>query len=468
MAITSNIRRRRAALLALALAASGALGAGPALAADPFEPKSVRWEEDYAWLRAPANPPDPDGPARYKFIPLTPDRESWLTLGGEGRQRLDSIDHGQLGKGAADYYATAQTRIYLHADAHFGAGLRVFGQISYADEGGRKPRDRTFDESAPDLQQLFVDLTPTPAVRLRIGRQELPLGDQRLSEVRETYDLRRGFDAVRLDLSVGEATVTAFRGAAILNGPDAFDDRRLAGEVFQGVYATLPAGRFGEGLDLFWLSRERDRSVYTEGAAKERRETLGARLYGVKGDLDYNLYAVVQGGRFGGRPIRAWAGSLDAGWTAKAWTWTPRIGLRIDVASGDRRAGDGEQNSFDAPYPNTSYLSTSSAYWPGNAWSVFPLVSFHPRDTVGFSVGGQVMGRMSDRDGFYYSAQNPVALVPGDGGVMMKQAYLRARWQPTRNWTVSGTVIRQMAGDTVQAVGGRDSTIVSVAVGFKF
>lgn len=442
--------------------------AGPALAADPFEAKTVRWEEDYAWLKAPTIPPDPDGPARFKFIPLTTDREIWLSLGGEARQRLDSIDHGQLGKGASAYYLSGQTRLYLHADARLGSRVRVFGQISYADEGGREPADRTFDESAPDLQQLFVDLTPTPAVRLRIGRQELPLGDQRLSEVRDTSDLRRSFDAARLDLTFGETTITAFRGAALLNRPDTFDDRRLPGEVFQGVYVALPAGRFGDGLDLFWLSRERNRSVYTEGAARERRETFGARLHGVSGDIDYNLYAVIQGGRFGGAPIRAWAGSLDAGWTAKHWVWTPRLGLRVDVASGDRRVGDGEQNSFDAPYPNTSYLSTSSAYWPGNAWSVFPLLSFHPRDTIGFSVGGQVMGRMSSQDGFYYSAQNPVALVPGQDGTMMKQVYLRARWQPNRNWTLSGTVIRQMAGETVRAVGGRDSTIVSIAAAFKF
>ena len=443
-----------------------ACAASPSLAADPFEPKSIRWEEDYSWLKTPETAPV--GLERLKFIPLTADRDAWLTLGGEVRQRMDTIDHGQLGLGAASEYPTAQTRLYLHADAHLGRVVRVFGQLSYADEGGRRPLDRAFDESAPDVQQLFVDLTPTPALRLRLGRQELPLGDQRLSEVRETYDLRRSFDGVRVDLTVGRSTLTAFRAGLVANGPDAFDDRRQPGEIFQGVYLARPIERTVGGLDLFWLERERTRSVYTDGVGPERRETFGARLHGAPGAWDYNLYLVGQTGRFGAAPIRAWAASLDAGWTAKDRLWTPRLGLRVDVASGDARKGDGRMGSFDAPYPNTSYLSTSSAYWPGNAWSVFPLVSFHPRETVGFSVGGQVMGRMSGQDGFYYSAQNPVALVPGQSGVMMKQIYLRARWQPTRNWTLSGTVIRQMAGETVRAVGGRDSTIVSVAAGWKF
>ena len=448
------------------LALTALLGRPAVAAPDPFEPKSVRWEEDYAWLKT--SDVTPVGLERLKFVPLTADRGAWLTLGGEARQRVDSIDHGQLGLGAADYYRTAQTRLYLHADAHLGAQLRLFAQLSYADEGGRRPRERPFDESAPDVQQLFVDLTPTPALRLRLGRQELPLGDQRLSEVRETYNLRRSFDGTRADLALGRATVTAFRAGLILNRPDAFDDRREPGEIYQGVYVTVPLRQAAGGLDLFWLGRERNRSVFTEGVAKERRETFGARLHGTPGALDYNLYLVGQTGRFGAAPIRAWAASVDAGWTITDLAWRPRFGLRVDVASGDSRRGDGRLGSFDAPYPNTSYLSTSSAYWPGNAWSVFPLVTVHPRETFSASVGGQVMGLMSLQDGFYYSAQNPLPAATGHGRGAMTQIYLRAKWQPTRNWSVSGTVIRQMAGDPIVAIGGQDSTIVSVATGFKF
>lgn len=452
----------------LAAVLAGLAVAGPALAAgDPYEPRSIRWEEDYAWLKAPVSAPQ--GLARLKFIPLSADRESWLTLGAEVRQRVDSIKGAQLGLGLADSYQTAQTRVYLHADAHLGPSLRLFGQLSYADEGGREPRDRSFDESAPDVQQLFVDLTPARGARLRLGRQELPLGDQRLSEVRETYDLRRSFDAARLDLTTaGGATLTAFSGAPVVNGPDAFDDRRQSGERFQGLYATLPIMAAGGGLDLFWLERRRERSVYSEGAARERRETLGARLHGAAGALDYNLHAIAQRGRFGSAEIKAWAASADVGWTAGDWPWRPRLGLRADVASGDERQGDGELNSFDAPYPNTSYLSTGSAYWPGNAWSVFPLLTAHPGETLSLYLGGQSMARMSSEDGFYYSAQNPIALPAGEGQVMMRQVYGRLRWQPARAWVVSATVIKQLAGGPVRAVGGHDSDIVSVSTSWKF
>lgn len=464
MALISARTRTVLRLAAWCLFAAPA-AAHAAAAADRLEARQVRWEEDYAWL---SHEPRPlTGEARWKYIPVSPDGQAWLTLGGEVRQRQDYIKAGQLGLGPVGRYETAQTRLYLHADLHLSPVVRVFGQLSYADEGGR-PADRSFDESAPDIQQAFVDLTPTPGARLRVGRQELPLGDQRLSDVRETFNLRRSFDAVRIDLDTpGGGVVTAFSGGVVTNHPDGFDDRRQPGETFQGLYAALPLNK-AASLDLFWLQRRRGLSTFTEGQAAERRETVGARLHGESGALDYNLYAVGQGGRFGQADISAWGASADVGWSPDGWRWSPRLGLRLDAASGDRRRGDGELNSFDAPYPNTSYLSTSSAYWPGNAWSVFPLLILHPDPKLSLYLGAQSMNRMSGQDGFYYAAQSPIVVPAGKGQVMMRQIYSRLRWEPVRNWVVSATVIHQMPGDAIRARGGRDSDIVSLAGNWKF
>lgn len=463
-----NRRRALGALAALVLAAPLlAMQGGAARAADPFAARSVRWEEDYAWM---AKAPAPAAPGeRFKFLPLAEDRSAWLSLGGELRQREDLIRASQVGLSVHPNYDTATTRAYLHADAHLGPALRVFGQLSWADEGGRRGGDRSFDESGIDVQQLFVDLPASSAMRLRLGRQELPLGDQRLSEVRETYDLRRSFDAIRLDAALpGDGTLTAFSARLVTNHPGAFDDRDQRGEGFQGIWAAWPGAAFGGGLDLFWLERRRAASVYAEGTAKERRETFGLRAHGVRRDFDYNIYALTQGGRFGRADIRAWAASADLGWTLRDLAWQPRLSLRADVASGDGRQGDGEMGSFDAPYPNPSYLSTNSAYWPGNAWSLFPLVTLKPLPSLTLFLGAQSMSRMSKADGFYYSPQSPLALPVGHGQVMMRQVYGRVRYEFRRDCTLSATVIRQFAGDPVLARGGGDSSIVSLAAGWKF
>ncbi len=449
------------------------LGTAARAATDPLEVRPNRWEEDHAALATRAIPLK--GLERLNYLPLDPDRPAgmspiWMSVGGELREKVDLIRDSQVGLSPIPAYDTATSRAYLHADLHLGRKVRLFGQLSWADEGGRRGADRSYDESGVDVQQLFVDLSPNRQSRLRLGRQELPLGDQRLSEVRETYDLRRSFDAARLDLtSRGGTVLTAFTARLVTNHPGPFDDRDQPGERFQGLYAAVPVAGAGAGIDLFWLERQRRASTYAEGTAPERRETFGVRAHGAGGGgFDYNLYGLAQTGRFGASDIRAWAASADLGWTAQGRAWTPRFSLRADVASGDARRGDGKLGGFDAPYPNTSYLSTSSAYWPGNAWSVFPLLTARPRPSLTLFLGAQSMSRMSKADAFYYSAQSPLALPTGHGQVMMRQVYGRARWEPVRNLTFSATLIRQFAGDPVRARGGHDGSIISLATDWKF
>lgn len=452
-----------AALTALAAAAPASAWAATS---DPFETKTVRWEENFGW--AATSPRPLTGLDRLKYLPLDDQAEAgWLTLGGEARTKVDASEDARLGLAGVHEFGSLQTRVMAHADLRLD-GLRLFGQLSLADERGRRPRDRSVDESAVDLEQGFLELSGDRGL-LRLGRQELPLGDQRLSNVRETTNLRRSFDAARLDARIGTAgTLTVFSGSPVANGPDAFDDGRTSGERFEGVYFAGKAPRGAPALDLFWLSRRKPAAAFSEGIASERRETFGALAHGTRGPLDYSFYALGQTGRFGAGDIRAWAASADLGWTAGELPWSPRFSLRADAASGDRRRGDGELNSFDAPYGNTSYLSTSSAYWPGNAWSVFPLVTAHPTPDLELYLGAQTMSRMSKADGFYYSAQNPIAPAAGRGQVMMRQVYARARWVPARRWVVSGTVIRQTAGQAIRAAGGKDSNVVSVSASWKF
>lgn len=391
-----------------------------------------------------------------------------VAFGGEWRERVDLNRNPRLGLGGPDGFTSWQSRLFLHADARLGEALRVFGELAYADEQGRKPGARSYDESGLDVQQAFLEVSPTPAARLRLGRQELTFGDQRLADVRETSNLHRSFEAARLDLTLQGARLSAFAGSPVANDPEAFDDAHAEDETFAGVYATAPLSGADRALDVFWLSRRRPASTFLEGTAKERRETFGARLHGAANGFDYSVTALGQTGRFGAADIRAWAASADLGWTRQDWPGAPRLSVRADLASGDRRAGDGRLGVFDAPYPNTSYLSTTSPYWPGNAWSIFPLARVQPSASTTAFLGVQTMGLMSTNDGFYYGAQNPIRLATGHGRLAMRQIYARLRWTPRPGWTFSGTAIRQFAGEGVRAAGGGDTSVLSLSADWKF
>ena len=446
------------------LATAICIGPSPSQAADPYKIQSMRWEEDYRYLKDRTK--KPEGWEQLKFVPLTDDRHIWLSLGAELRTRLDMVENGGFGLKPDSDYMTATQRVSAHMDLQVEDAARLFVQIAYHDENGRRPRERSFDEGGIDLQQAFADWTISSAARLRIGRQELPLGNQRLSEVREGGNIRRSFDAIRADIALSGANITAFYGQPVQNFSDNFDDAAIKGEHFFGTYVSFPEIEKWQP-EAYVLVREKHAAVFQEATADETRVTYGARIHKSEGAWDADMSANWQSGSAGTRDIAAFALTADMGWTAHAWAWSPRLGLRADFTSGDRTIGDGQLNSFDAPYPNFSYLSSTSAYLPGNAWSIFPLVTAKPNEQTTVYFGAQTMFRVSLNDAFYYQPQSPTVL-NNDLHNVMNQAYARLKWQPDLHWSLSATGIYQAAGTATHQAGGQNVGIGSVSMSFKF
>ena len=89
------------------------------------------------------------------------------------------------------------------------------------------------------------------------------------------------------------------------------------------------------------------------GVASEQRYTIGTRLFGRHGPVDYNFEFIYQFGHFGGRPISAFAVFSDTGFTfASAWG-KPRIAMKADAASGGNSRGTGNAGSCSARCSST-------------------------------------------------------------------------------------------------------------------
>src|SRR5260221_10539007 len=172
-------------LAVVSLAIAGRLHAQTAdsaafLAPPPF--KKVRYEEDYHYLR------DASRRADYldaiKFIPLSTNRDSYLTLGGEIRERYEYYHNNLWGRGPQDQDGYLLQRYMVHADAHFGDYFRVFAQFKSGLEDGRDGGPRPTDRDDFDLHQAFFDVrlpwADTDSLTLRAGRQELAYGSSRL------------------------------------------------------------------------------------------------------------------------------------------------------------------------------------------------------------------------------------------------------------------------------------------------
>ena len=411
--------------------------------------------EDCSALRADRN--SLRGLERLRYIPLTHSGSLWLTLGGEYRLKteyLDAPDFG-LGRGAQAYTAIGE-RFLVHADLRSSMGFRVFAQLSAATDTGRKPAERTFDRSRPDIAQAFVDVPLLHAAVLRVGRQELDAGGNRLIATREAGNLRLAFDMAHLAMTVAGFDAVAFYGKPVLNRPGSFDDRASPSEKFLGGWLQH---RLGKGssmplLNVFLFERDRAHALYQQGSASDDRRTVGIRLSGVDPGWDYALQAARQYGRFGTAGIDALGFAGDIGWHAP-WAGHPRIATSFGYAGGDRQSGDRTLGTFDVLYPNLGYFSDAPVYYPGNTVDAQPNITYAVTSALTARAGADVIFRVSKLDAVYGPPGVPVILGRGTGpSYVTTLAYLRADWSASKNALLSLSYVHGDAGALIRSAGG--------------
>src|SRR5437870_4672628 len=226
-------------------------------------------------------------------------------------------------------------------------------------------RTAFFDASIP--------LNGGDAVTLRAGRQEMAYGSQRLISVRESPNNRLACDAVRLLTKFGEWRADAWVGQPVEIDTGFFDDQRIQETTFWGGYVTGPL-HFIPGLnaDFCYLGLSRQNAKFARGTADEVRHSLGTRLYGKRGALDWNFEFVGQFGSFGDDGILAWTAASDTGWTFAETSMKPRAFLRADIVSGDH--GGSNLGTFNPLFPRGAYFNEASLIGPQNLMDLQPGV----------------------------------------------------------------------------------------------
>ena len=111
-----------------------------------------------------------------------------------------------------------------------GPYVRFFGQFESSLEEGRAGGPRPTDEDRLEVNQVFADvvagLGASESLTLRVGRQELAYGSQRLVSVRESPNVRQAFDALRVILVGWDWRVDGFVSRPVQAEPGVFDDAR--------------------------------------------------------------------------------------------------------------------------------------------------------------------------------------------------------------------------------------------------
>ncbi|HEY0970099.1 MAG TPA: alginate export family protein [Gemmatimonadales bacterium] len=271
-----------------------------------------------------------------------------VTFGGQARTRAEGVSNYQLGAGPGRRDVHGTTRLVLGARMDVGPvylGVEGRHAASHGRElpgGARRPNDH----DVWDLQAAHVGVRWSAIVPLdvRIGRQPLALGRQRLVGVSDWSNARRAFDGARVEAGLGDVTVEAFRARPVVVHPTRLN---------RGDSATVLTGAMlgaGDGaLQLYALDFDQERAT-----GRQHRRTLGARVTrdATPSRPGLEVEGAWQGGRQDGRRVDAWFVAAELSTIVPA-AWSTELTLGLDAASGDGDAADDVVQTFHVPFASS-------------------------------------------------------------------------------------------------------------------
>lgn len=286
-----------------------------------------------------------------------------LQFGLESRYRLEYRDDFNLANQLYDDGAVNLFRNRLSADLKYkpegkksSARLFTEGLAAQSFSGNGLNKSSLFVNQI-DLRQLFLELSVPVEdipVSLKVGRQELAYGDERLVGPLLWTNTARVFDAVKLIANPWEwLQMDSFYSHVVRTEPK-LADKTMWDDHFFGLYAGFKKIK-DHVIDTFVLGRyNEDASVVGERNGRRghlHHYTLGNRLKGKKGRIDYGTEYALQFGRRAHDSVQAWSFHQDLGYTFADWKGTPRLYGEYNHASGDRNPSDGVFSTFDNLFP---------------------------------------------------------------------------------------------------------------------
>jgi hypothetical protein len=286
-----------------------------------------------------------------------------VKVGVESRYRLELRDDFTLRNRTYEDDAISLFRNRINLDFTYqpekdGAKIRFFseGQDSRSFASSALNRNAAFADEF-DLRQLFAEAAGDPEklpIQLKVGRQELSYGDERLVGAFNWSNVARVFNAAKLIYSpVSWLQLDGFMSRVVRVERER-PNHDSSNDNFFGIVAALkPAAE--HVLDTnFFVRNQRDNSLTSErtglrGPMKEY--TLGQRFRGKKWNFDYGTEYAFQFGSRAHDDIKAWMFHQDVSYTFVKLPWSPKLLAEYNHASGDRNPRDGVVGTFDQLYP---------------------------------------------------------------------------------------------------------------------
>ena len=410
-----------------------------------------------------------------KFIPVADD--VLLTIGGQVRQRYEYTANQGFGESLQGGDGAWLQRVTLHGDLRVGEHFRVFAEGFHTYQLGREDGSGPLDENLFEFQNAFVEATVqlgdsgTSTLSARIGRQELALGSGRLLSVREGPNNRLNFDVARLTLDIPDWKIDGIVARPVAQKMGVLDDEFGDTRWLWGVYATGGHNIFpASSVDVYYLGFHDDFGNYVQGTGTEERHSIGTRIFGSSGIMDWNWEGIYQFGDFSGGDIQAWMVDTDTGFTLADAPGSPRIGLTVGLSTGDEDSSDEDLGTFNALYERADYFSEASVLGTRNYFSVKPSIGIAPAERWTASVTSSFTWRLETDDGVYGPAGFLLRAPSSSNEKFIGNGVsLNTNYEITNGLNASVNYTHIFTGDFIRDTGaGEDIDLLDVTLQFKF
>jgi hypothetical protein len=432
--------------------------------------KTNRWQEDWSPLSDPTLRTEPlDG---LKYVPLSPtDRQSYASFGLTLRDRFETNNAPAFGIGGVSRDSYVIQRLQIHADIHFNENVELFTEME-DDRAFDKASVGPADQDRADLRLAFLSYQNAFAAgtfKARVGRQDFAFDLQRFVSSRDGPNVRQSFDAVWADWESGP-----WRFIGFVSQPVQYSDEKPFDDTSNSDFrfSTLRVERqvFGKNeLSAYYGLYQKDAAHFLDGGGYEQRHVFDTRFAGAANGFDWDMEGMGQLGTVGSKDIRAWAFGSRLGYTFADLSWTPRIGLQADIASGDGHPGDNTVGTFNPLFPNGYYFSLAGYTGYSNLMHLKPTITVKPTDKLTVTGGLGLLWRQTSEDAVYVQPSNPVAGTAGHGG-LWTGSYMQIRADYAFNAHLNGAIeaVHYDIGETLRQAGGHDSNYLGAELKFAW
>lgn len=413
-----------------------------------------------------------------------------VDLGGQFRARYVDQTYFAVpsaGATAVDFRAnTPQSEndfLFLRTRIHTGYSptdwLSILGEGQNSSSTGDKRNPNPQSDGPFDLHQGFVQLGGTKdlPLSLKVGRQELSYGDERLIGAFDWDNIGRSFDAAKLRFEQPNFWVDAFTGRVVIPNDNEFDQPNWD-DWFSGVYGSTRSLVPKTELQLYFLADNaglnspKHVSTYGRGNSPRDIYTIGSRFQTLPGQFcgfDFNGEFAGQFGNFeyapgtpgviNGQRLNqlAYATHIEGGYTFAKTDFKPRLAIGFDYGSGDGKPNDGEHNTFVNLYPTNHkfYGAMDFLSWQ-NLVDPYFKASIVPAKGVSLALTYNAFWLATSSDFFYQVNQVPrttggYGIHPGNGNFAGQEIDLIATYQPASFVQVQAGFGHFFTGDYVNA-----------------